>query len=52
MIIFGDFTQLPPIMEKPIYMSHSTTKLVWDQFTIVVTLHTIFQQAGDDNSQE
>ena len=49
MILFGDLAQLPLVMDKPIYTSHSTAKLLWDQFTIVVTLHTIFLQVGDDN---
>ncbi|XP_057832940.2 ATP-dependent DNA helicase pfh1-like [Cryptomeria japonica] len=46
MILVGDLGQLPPIMDKLAYASHSTALNLWQSFTIVVTLHTIFRQQG------
>ncbi|XP_059074747.1 uncharacterized protein LOC131874842 [Cryptomeria japonica] len=45
-ILVGDLAQLPPIMDKPIYASHSTALSLWHSFTTVVTLDTIFRQQG------
>ncbi|XP_057854335.2 ATP-dependent DNA helicase pfh1-like [Cryptomeria japonica] len=45
-ILVGDLAQLPPVMDKPIYASHSTTLSLWLSFTTVVTLDTIFRQQG------
>ncbi|XP_059076977.1 ATP-dependent DNA helicase PIF1-like [Cryptomeria japonica] len=46
MILVGDLAQLPPVMDKPIYASHSTALSLWHSFTIVITLDTIFHQQG------
>lgn len=50
-ILIGDLAQLPPVMDKIIYVSHSNAKLLWEQFTTVVTLQTMFLQQGDDPTQ-
>ena len=51
-IFFGDLAQLPLVMDKWIYTSNLTTKLIWDQFTIVATLQTIFQQERETTTQD
>ncbi|XP_059066637.1 ATP-dependent DNA helicase pfh1-like [Cryptomeria japonica] len=45
-ILAGDLGQLPPVMDKLIYASHSTTLSLWHSFKIVVTLDTIFRHQG------
>jgi hypothetical protein len=50
-ILVGDLAQLPPVMDKPIYASHSNAKYLWEQFTMVITLTTIFRQQGDTQIQ-
>ncbi|XP_057835128.1 uncharacterized protein LOC131045552 [Cryptomeria japonica] len=52
MILVGDLAQLPPIMDKPIYASHSTALSLWHSFTIVITLDTIFRQQGASIRQQ
>lgn len=44
-ILFSDLAQLPLFMEKPIYTSHSSAKLIWEQFTIVVTIINFYHYA-------
>ncbi|XP_059064701.1 uncharacterized protein LOC131856793 [Cryptomeria japonica] len=51
-ILVGDLGQLPPVMDKPAYASHSTTLNLCRSFTIVVTLHTIFRQQGSSVKQQ
>ena len=51
-ILFGDLAQLPPIMDKPIYTSHSNAKLLWEQFTIVITLQIVFWQQGETSTNK
>ncbi|XP_057815498.2 uncharacterized protein LOC131029117 [Cryptomeria japonica] len=52
MILVGDLAQLPPVMDKPIYASHSTGLSLWHSFTIVITLDTIFRQQGASIRQQ
>lgn len=47
MILIGDLTQLPPIMDKPIYTSHSNAITLWNQFTTIITLKMMFLQQGE-----
>ncbi|XP_057861034.1 uncharacterized protein LOC131069551 [Cryptomeria japonica] len=51
-ILVGDLAQLPPVMDKPIYASHSTALSLWLSFTTVVTLDTIFRQQGASIRQQ
>lgn len=37
-ILVGNLAQLPPVMDKPIYASHSNARLLWEQFNTIVTL--------------
>ena len=46
-ILTGDLAQLPPVLDKPLYATHSDDLTIWRQFTIVVTLQTIFHQRGE-----
>lgn len=41
-ILVCDLGQLPPVMNKPLYASHSTTLALWWSFQTVVTLDTSF----------
>lgn len=50
-ILVGDFAQLPLVMDKPIYASHTTARNLWHKFNTVVTLQTMFRQEGDDPIQ-
>ena len=50
-ILIGDFAQLPPVMDKPIYVGQSVTQNLWHKFNIIVTLQTIFRQEGCDPTQ-
>lgn len=47
MIRIGDLTQLPPIMDKPIYTSHSNAITLWNQFTTIIALKKMFCQQGE-----
>lgn len=51
LILVGEFAQLPPIMDKPIYASHTSTRNLLHKFNTIVTLHTIYRQVGDDPIQ-
>ncbi|XP_057868373.2 ATP-dependent DNA helicase RRM3-like [Cryptomeria japonica] len=51
-ILVGDLAQLPPVMDKPIYASHSATLILWHSFTTVVILDTIFCQQGASIRQQ
>lgn len=51
-IFVGDLGQLPPVMDKPAYASHSTTLNLWHSFKTVVTLHTVFRQQGASVKQQ
>jgi ATP-dependent exoDNAse (exonuclease V) alpha subunit len=50
-ILIGDLAQLPPVMDKPLYASHTHALHLWHKFSTVVTLHTIFRQQGEDPMQ-
>ena len=50
-ILVGDFEQFPPIMDKPVYALEGIAKELWNTFTIVVTLDTVFRQNGQSNEQ-
>ncbi|XP_059078046.1 ATP-dependent DNA helicase PIF1-like [Cryptomeria japonica] len=51
-ILIGDLGQLPPVMDKPVYASHSTTLILWHSFKIVVTLHIVFRHQGVSIKQQ
>ncbi|XP_057856712.2 uncharacterized protein LOC131066055 [Cryptomeria japonica] len=51
-ILVGNLSQLPPVMDKPLYASHSTTLALWRSFQTVVTLDTSFRQQGASNIQQ
>ena len=46
-ILVADLTQLPHVMDKPLYTSHSIAKTLWEQFKTIITLDEVFRQ-GDD----
>ena len=50
-ILIGDLAQNLSVMDKPLYASHMHTLNLWHKFNIVVTLHTIFRQQGEDPMQ-
>ena len=50
-ILVGDLGQLPPVMDKPIYVSHSKTLMSWNTFNVAITLDTIFFQKGHTEPQ-
>ena len=58
-LIFGDFAQLPPVGDTPLYSDKSSSacntlsqegRMVFEHFTQSVTLDTVYRQAG--NSRE
>ena len=51
-ILVGDLGQLPPVMDKPIYASDGQVKGLWNSFTTVVTLDTLFRQDGKSQDQK
>ncbi|XP_057862172.2 ATP-dependent DNA helicase PIF1-like [Cryptomeria japonica] len=51
-ILVGDLRQLPPVMDKPLYASHSTALALWCSFQTVVTLDTSFRQQGASYIQQ
>src|ERR1700683_1156432 len=59
-IFFGDFAQLPPVGDSPMYSDkpsgyrtalHAEGRCVFESFKQSVTLNTIFCQAGQDAEQ-
>src|ERR1700677_395024 len=59
-IFFGDFAQLPPVGDSPMYSDkpsgyctalHAEGHCVFGSFKQSVTLNTIFRQAGQDPAQ-
>ena len=56
-LLFGDFGQLPPVMDQPLYTTQSRSELsdqgitVYRSFNSAVFLDQIIQQAGDDPGQ-
>ena len=51
-ILVGDLGQLPPVMDKPVYACEGQVKELWNSFTTVVTLDTIFRQNGQNHEQK
>jgi len=56
-LLFGDFGQLPPVMDLPLYTTSPSSPLsdigsnVYQTFTQAVILDHIMRQSGDDHSQ-
>src|ERR1700676_1993625 len=59
-IFFGDFAQLPPVGDSPMYSDkpsgyrtalHAEGRRAFEFFKKSVTLNTIFRQAGQDPAQ-
>jgi len=59
-LIFGDFAQLPPVGDTPLYSDKSSSartslsqegRMVFEHFNQSITLDTIFRQAGEDDDQ-
>ena len=56
-LLFGDFGQLPPVMDQPLYTTHSKSELsdqgmtAYQSFQSAVVLDQIIRQAGDDPDQ-
>ena len=56
-LLFGDFGQLPPVMDQPLYATQSRSELsdqgitVYQSFDSAVVLDQIIRQAGDDPGQ-
>ena len=59
-LIFGDFAQLPPVGDTPLYSDKSSSahtslsqegRMVFEYFNQSVTLDTVYRQAGDDADQ-
>ena len=56
-ILFGDFGQLPPVMDLPLYTTVSRTALsdlgstAYQQFDHAIVLNQVMRQAGQDPSQ-
>ena len=57
-ILFGDFGQLPPVGDRPLYASPSSSELaihghtLYRMFTTVVILNQILRQNGNDSDDE
>ena len=43
-ILVGDLGQLPPVMDKPVYACEGHVKEIWNLFSTVVTLDTVFRK--------
>ena len=50
-ILVGYLGQLPPVMDRPIYVGETLGKYLWTEFTTVIILETIFRQMGIDVTQ-
>ena len=50
-ILVGDLGQLPPVMDRPAYACEGHAKELWNLFTTVVTLDTVYRQDGQSNDQ-
>ena len=50
-ILVSDLGQFSLVMDKHVYASKGIAKQLWNTFTIVVTLDTMFQQNGQSNEQ-
>ena len=51
MILLGDFGQLPPVKDFPMYAGSSVGTALWRTFDTFTTLETIFRQQGNSPSQ-
>jgi hypothetical protein len=47
-ILVNDLGQLSPVMDTPLYARETPSKSLWNSFTTIVTLQTIFHQQGQD----
>lgn len=56
-LLIGDFGQLPPVMDLPLYTTHSCSELsdhrmtAYQSFHKAIVLDQIMRQMGDDPSQ-
>ena len=50
-ILLGEFGQLPPIKDIPIYAVSSVGIALWRTFDTFITINTIFRQQGNNHSQ-
>ena len=56
-LLFGDFGQLPPVMDLPLYTSHTSSDLkdqgyrAYSQFEKAFTLTQVIRQSGQDPEQ-
>ena len=50
-ILLGEFGQLPPIKDIPMYAGSSVGTALWHTFDTFITLETIFRQARNSASQ-
>ena len=57
-ILFGDFAQLPPVGDTPLYSDKQSSNSLsnegcrsYESFTHSITLSTVFRQAGQDPEQ-
>ncbi|XP_059064495.1 uncharacterized protein LOC131856654 [Cryptomeria japonica] len=48
----GDLGQLPPVNDRLPYNSRRREKLLWEQFTTIITLDHIYRQEGQGSDQE
>ena len=57
MVLFGDFGQLPPVMDRPLYTTDGCSKLsdqertAYVQFNMAFVLTQVMRQAGSDPDQ-
>ena len=57
-LLFGDFGQLPPVMDQPLYTTESRSQLseegmtAYQSFRSAIVLDQIIRQAGDDPEQK
>ena len=57
-LLFGDFGQLPPVMDLPLYTSVSWTALsdlsssAYQLFDRAIVLDQVMHQSGEDDDQE
>ena len=45
-ILVVDLGQLPPVMDKPVYVYEGLAKELWNSFTTIATFDTMFLQYG------
>ena len=50
-ILVGEFGQLPPVKDIPMYAGSSVGTTLWRTFDTFIMLETIFRQQGNNPSQ-